>query len=111
MFVLIDFPNDFFIVRFTSREEYCLALLTGPWMIGNNYLHVQRWQLNFVADEAIIAHLPIWVRFPKLPVEYYSVDWLHRAGNKLGKTLKVDMALLAASRGKYAKACVEVQLH
>lgn len=111
-FVLIDLSTDFFIVRFTSKDEYCAALLKGPWMLGDNYLHVQRWQPDFVADDAVITHLPVWVRFPKLPVEYYSnsVDWLHRAGNKLGKTLKVDTATLAASRGRFARVCVEIDL-
>lgn len=75
-----------------------------------NYLHVQRWQPNFIADDAVITHLLVWVRFPKLSVEYYSIDWLHRAGNKLGKTLKVDMATIASSRGKYARVCVEIVL-
>lgn len=28
-FALIDLPNDFFIIRFTSKEEYSAALLSG----------------------------------------------------------------------------------
>lgn len=73
-FMLIDLPCDFFIVRFTSKEEYCKALLTGPWMIDDHYLHVQQWKPNFIAEEAIITHLPVWIRFPKLPVEYFSAQ-------------------------------------
>lgn len=36
---LIDLPNDFFIVKFTSKEDYTAALVQGPWLIGEYYLH------------------------------------------------------------------------
>lgn len=39
---LIDLGYDFFIVKVGRREEYEHALLEGPCMIGDNYLHVQR---------------------------------------------------------------------
>lgn len=45
-----------------------------------------------------------------LLVEHYSVQWLHRAGNKIGINLKIDAATLPTSRGKYARVCVEVDL-
>lgn len=45
-----------------------------------------------------------------LHVEYYSVQWLHRVGNKIGRTLKVNVTVLSASRGEYARICVEIDL-
>lgn len=50
-------------------------------MIGDNYLHVQRWRPNFSAEDAKISMLPVWVRFPDLPVEYFDEEWLRRAGD------------------------------
>lgn len=40
--LLIDLSNNFFIVKLYGREEYKRALLDIPWMICENYLHVQR---------------------------------------------------------------------
>lgn len=108
-FDLIDLNNDFFIVRLTNKEDYKTALLGGPWMIGNHYLHVQRWKPNFITDEATIVILLVWVRFPVLPVEF-TTTWLIRAGNRIGKTLRVDDTTLVASRGKFARVCVENDL-
>lgn len=85
-------------------------LLDGLWKIGENYLHVQRWKPNFRPDKKEISSMPVWVRFPILPVEYYKEGWLRRAGNSIGKTIKVDIATLLASRGKFARVCVEVDL-
>lgn len=41
VFTLIDLTNDFFIVKFTNRDDCYNALLNGPWMIWEHYLHVQ----------------------------------------------------------------------
>lgn len=40
--LLIDLGFDFFIVKFSKREEFEQALTEGPWMIGDKNLHVQR---------------------------------------------------------------------
>lgn len=48
--------------------------------------------MNFIADEAKINKLLIWVKFSVLPVEYYTKTWLERAGDHIGKTLWVDYA-------------------
>src|SRR3954467_8924873 len=79
--LLIDLGNDFFIVKLINREEYERALSEGPWMIGDHYLHVQRRRPNFHADSAKITSLPVWVRFPWILVEYYTEEWLRKAGD------------------------------
>lgn len=77
---------------------------------GDNYLHVQKWRPNFRAEKEEINTLPVWVRFPILPVEYYTMRWLKKAGNNIGRTVKVDITTLLASRGRFARVCVEVGL-
>lgn len=109
-FALIDLCNDFFIARFSNKQDYEFALLNGPWVISVHYLHVRRWVPNFMPRTAKIESLLVWIRFPVLPVEYYTHKWLVRAGNKIGKTMKVDKATLLASRGRFARVCVEVDL-
>lgn len=71
-FSLIDLSNDFIIVRLSHKDYFEMALINGPWIIGENYLHVQRWVPNVFPDEAQITLLSVWVRFPLLPVNYYS---------------------------------------
>lgn len=99
VFSLIDRPTEFFIVKFTSKRGYNNALLNGPWMIGEHYLHFQCWRPNFMAIEDEINLLPIWIRFSVLPFEYCTSHWLYRAGNKSGRTLKVDEQHCLLRRG------------
>lgn len=75
-------------------------------LIGDNYLHVQRWKPNFVADLAEITTFPVWVHFSTLPVEYYTEQWLQQAGDQLGRTIKVDRTTLATTRGRFARICI-----
>lgn len=88
--MLIDLSNNYFIFKLYKREEYESALLDGPWMIGDNFLHVQRWSPNFIVEKEI-NKLPVWVRFPVLPVEYYTERWLKKAVLK-GKKPAVEVA-------------------
>lgn len=86
---LIDLPNDFFIVRFTLKEDYNIALFKGPWPVGDHYLYVQRWKPKFLAEKAVITHLPIWIRFLLLPVEYYQYNGYKERGIRLAELLRL----------------------
>lgn len=63
---------------------------------------------NFQAEEATIDSMQVWVSFPQLPVEYYKESWLRKAGDEIGKTIKVDSTTLATTRGRFARICVEI---
>lgn len=78
--------------------------------MGDYYLHFERWVPHFFAETVEITHLPVRIRFPLLPVEYYLVQCLQQAGNQISRTLKVDSATLLASRGRFARVCVEIDL-
>lgn len=80
-------------------------------MVGENYLHVRRWKANFVAESAVINSMPVWVRFPSLPVEYFTESWLRKARDQIGRTIKVDSTTLAVVRGRFARVCVKVDLN
>lgn len=109
-FTLIDLSNDFFISCFTNKQDYKVALLNVPWLISDHYLHVQCWVPNFMSKTAKIDFLLVWVRFSVLPIEYYTGKWLKRAWNKIGCTIKVDKTTLLASRDKFVRVCIEIDL-
>lgn len=109
-FLLIDLANDFYIVKLSSKRDQDATLFNGPWMNGSHYLHVRRWEHNFVAATAEIKTLPVWIHFLELLVEYYSEEWLHYAGNKIGKMLMVDDTTRTTARAIFACVCVEVDL-
>lgn len=80
-------------------------------MIGDNYLHVQHWRPNFVVEEVKITTLPVWVRFSKVPLEYYKEEWLKKVGDNIGRTIRVDMTTRVTTRGKFASVCIELEIN
>ncbi|CAL5441911.1 unnamed protein product [Camellia sinensis] len=76
----------------------------------DRYVTVRKWQPDFKSDEAEEDTMAIWVRFPNLPIEYYDDKVLYHISKVLGTPLKVDINTAMATRGKYARVCVELDL-
>ena len=55
-----------------------------------------------------IDKVTIWVRLPGLAIKFYDDKFLTFLGNKIRKTLKIDVITLEQAKGKYVRACVEV---
>lgn len=54
--------------------------------------------------------LTTWVRFPRLPLEYYDTYLLLRIGEKIRKLIKIDTNTSLVTRGYFARICVELNL-
>ncbi|CAN1825716.1 Uncharacterized protein At4g02000 [Linum perenne] len=104
-----DLANSFFLVRFSSEDDYQRAAFGGPWKIYDYYITVARWSPSF-HDEEPIKKILTWVRLPRLPIHYFNEVVVTRIGNYIGKTVRLDLATSAGARARYARVCVEVDL-
>ena len=107
MMNLIDIEYGFFIMCFDVLKDYHHALMDGPWFMGEQYLHVQAWEVDFHPHIAKISTMTVWIQLEQLLIEYHHPKFLKHVGNKLGKLLKVDAITSAAIRGRYARVCVQ----
>lgn len=107
---IVDMADGFFLVFFSSKEDYSYALFEGPWMIVDNYLIVQKWRPMFLQSVESVRKVAVWIRIPKLPFELYNTNFLWRIESGLGTMLKVDRLTSIHSRGQYARICVEIDL-
>ena len=67
----IDLEYGFYLVRFGLAEDYDKVLREGPWFIGDQLLSIKAWEPNFKPSIAQCSSVAVWVRFSKLPIEYY----------------------------------------
>lgn len=119
-FELIDIQNEFFLVRFSEALDYERVLYEGQWMIFGHYLTVQRWKPEIRPFEESIKRIAAWIRIQDLPIEYYDKHFLWKLGNKVGKTLKVDVHTIRENqnggdiniteRGRFARISVKLNL-
>lgn len=107
---LTDVGHAYYVVRFSSLEDYEFVLTQGPWLIGDSYLTIRKWIPNFIADEEPIKFLTAWVRIPHLSVEYFDKQILHKIGEKIGKVIKIDRNTESMDRGQYVRFCIEVDI-
>ncbi|KAI8010347.1 hypothetical protein LOK49_LG06G00492 [Camellia lanceoleosa] len=63
-----------------------------------------------VIDLAFETTTAVWVRFPELPIEYFQEKVLYTITRQIGKPLKIDLTTALATRGRFARVCVEVDL-
>ncbi|XP_019227051.1 PREDICTED: uncharacterized protein LOC109208395 [Nicotiana attenuata] len=71
-FSLIDLGEDYYIIKFTKKENMDKAIHLGPWFINGHFLSISEWKPNFVAKNAKLTSSAVWVRLPQLPTEFYD---------------------------------------
>ena len=107
---LVAMDNDYFLVKFASKDDYNFAKYEEPWMVMEHYLIVKEWSPNFDPMMDSTKRILVWVRFPCLPIEYYDQDFLMKVGEKIRKPIRIDQTTGLVSRGKFARLCVEVDI-
>nr|POE75024.1 hypothetical protein CFP56_15812 [Quercus suber] len=73
----VDLGKDFFLIKFYDNGDYDKVLHGGPWFIVEHFLAIKPWEPYFRALESSFSSVAVWVRFPKLPIEFYD-----RVGHK-----------------------------
>ncbi|XP_031127518.1 uncharacterized protein LOC116029609 [Ipomoea triloba] len=109
-FDLIAISHEYYIARFEALKDYEFAKFEGPWMILDHYLVVQEWKPNFTPWKNKTEKLLVWVRFPKLPIEYFEEDFLKKIGLSIGRPVKIDTTTSLTTKGKFARVCVELDI-
>ncbi|XP_019155090.1 PREDICTED: uncharacterized protein LOC109151954 [Ipomoea nil] len=107
---LIDLDQDYYLARFESQNDYDAVRFVGPWMILDHYLLVQEWRPKFNPLTDSVEKILVWVRLPTISIEYFDEVILMRIGNNIGRAIKVDITTGLATRGKFARIYVEIDL-
>lgn len=108
---LIDLDKGYLVARFYSREDYLRVINGGPWLVLDHYLTISKWKPNFKPGEAELRTTLVWLRFPLLPLEMFVESTLLSVGNAVGRAIKVDPFTADMIKGRYARVCVELDLH
>ncbi|CAN0843762.1 hypothetical protein LINGRAHAP2_LOCUS4029 [Linum grandiflorum] len=107
---MVDLDNEIFLASFENSLDYDHALTGGPWLILDHYLVVHTWDPSFRASSNLPPKMVVWIRFPRLPYQYYHEEILKGLGNLIGRTVRMDDRTLTSARGKFARLAVEINL-
>ena len=98
--------RDFFLVRFSDRDDYDKVLRGGPWFVGEHFLAIRPWEPYFKASEAKLSIVAVWVQLLELPIEFYDIEVLKDIMRAIGLVLHIDSYRATGSRGSYARLCI-----
>lgn len=82
----------------------------GPYTYHNKPLILRNRELDFYFDPDCLSTIPLWVKFPGLPVGYWSPEALSKLASGVGKPLYTDRITAEMERISYARVLIEVDV-
>nr|POE83481.1 hypothetical protein CFP56_52333 [Quercus suber] len=95
----------FFLIKFELQSDLQVVLKGGPWYVGQHFLAIRKWELEFKAEEASLFFVAVWIRLPRLPIEFYDPIILKKTGRAIGPVLHIDTHTANGARGHFARLC------
>lgn len=95
-----------FIFRFADVDGMHSVLATGTWYLEKRPLLVHRWG----SPPGSIQHMPLWVRFDRVPDSYWTQEGLSYLSSAIGKPLTADELTRKLEIVPFAKMCVDYNI-
>lgn len=90
------------------QEEYTSGALARYWYIEMALVMLKRWNPLFDPEREQIGAGPLWVRLPRLPLQYWSEDVFVHIGNALGTYLDYDRSYIQSKNRSLAHILVHL---
>lgn len=68
------------------------------------------WSPNFQMSKKSLKQMPLWVTFPSLPVQYWSLENLSRIASYFGKPVCTDSQTAREGCISYARMLIEIDV-
>ena len=107
---VIDLGNDFFLIKFKLKDDLDVVLKEGPQFVGQQFLAIRKWELEFKAEEASLSSVVVWIRLPGLPIEFHEPTILKKIGRAIGPVLRIDSYTANGVKGRFARLCIQVDI-
>ncbi|XP_059067606.1 uncharacterized protein LOC131858391 [Cryptomeria japonica] len=101
-------PRGFFSFVFSCVEDITTIICGGPWIMGRSSLILKKWSPNMDMYDAFFATILVWVKLPRLPLEYWHEDIFKGIVGVFGELLSIDPMMADRKRMVYARICVGV---
>lgn len=107
---LIMHESGWLIFKFASDADKLRILSGGPYLVYGRPLILRPMPAFFDFSCSDMHTVPVWVKFPNLPLQCWSLKCLSKIASVLGKPVQTDLLTHTMSRLSYARVLVEVNL-
>ncbi|XP_019227721.1 PREDICTED: uncharacterized protein LOC109209010 [Nicotiana attenuata] len=102
--------EGYYLVRFHSLEEMKEIMCAGPYTVNGRPMIMKHWSPYFDFAAEFLTDIPLWVRFPKLPMNCWSGNSLSRIASTIGIPMFADECTAKQTRISYARILIEVNV-
>jgi len=102
--------SGWLIFIFSSEIDMIEVLNGGPYYVFGRPLILKIMPEFFDFTTSDMVRMPIWVRFPNLPLQCWSPICLFKIASVLGKPVHTDTPTASMTRLSYARVLVEIDL-
>lgn len=102
--------DGYYVFKFHTIADKERVMQAGPYFYGNKPMILRNWQLDFEFNADMFHQIPIWVKFPRLPLGYWSVKALSKVASAIGVPLYTDGFTAKAEKISYARVLIEVDI-
>jgi len=102
--------SGWLVYRFQTEEAKLSVLRGRPYLVYGRPLVLRPMTKFFDFSSAEMSRVPVWVRFPNLPLCYWSPVCLSKIASVIGRPIQCDQLTSNLSRMSYARVLVEIDL-
>nr|XP_016469827.1 PREDICTED: uncharacterized protein LOC107792151 [Nicotiana tabacum] len=102
--------EGYYIIRFQTIADAREILCAGPYSIANKPIILKPWTPDFDFTEEFPTFIPLWVKFPKLPMSCWGVGSLSRIASVIGTPVFADECTTKQTRVSFARILIEVNV-
>ncbi|XP_020687490.1 uncharacterized protein LOC110103218 [Dendrobium catenatum] len=107
-FSFLSLADDFFLLKFTSSEDFDMIWSGGPWFLLGKPFFLQKWNPKFQPKRDEAASIPLWIKILNLPLALWTPSGISKIASYIGIPLYVDSLTAKRTRLTFARVCVQV---
>nr|TKS05769.1 hypothetical protein D5086_0000129850 [Populus alba] len=102
--------SGWLVYQFQNVDDKLAVLAEGPYSVYGRPLLLQPMSEFFDFSAENMTTVPVWVRFPNLPLKCWSIQGLSKIASVLGKPLQSDKFTATMERLSFARVLIELDL-
>lgn len=102
--------DGYYVLQLKNCEDQDLVLHFGPYSYHNKPFILRNWSIDYEFAPDYLLSIPLWVKFPRLPLGYWSANLLIKLASIVGKLIYTDKTTADIERIFFARVLVETDI-
>lgn len=100
--------NGYFFFKFGMKEDCVSVLHEEPWHFDGRLIIPKRWNEKLGMERDLLSSIPVWIKFPSLPLCLWSEKIISETASLICKPLYRDKATASGKTLALARCFVEI---